>query len=116
MKITPQAAWIWGKWDRALAFGFGSGLSLKAPGTVGTLYAWAIYLLFYAFLDPFTIATIIGLGAIAGIWICGKVGEELGVPDYGGIVWDYRFLDNSFRGHAEQLLGSSHCIFIISVF
>ena len=23
-----------------------------------------------------------------GCWICGKVGEELGVPDHGGIVWD----------------------------
>jgi phosphatidylglycerophosphatase A len=88
MRITPQTSWVWGKWDRVLAFGFGSGLSIQAPGTVGTLYAWAIYLLLYAFLSPITIAAIIIIGAIAGIWICGKVGEELGVPDYGGIVWD----------------------------
>ena len=88
MKIIPQAAWIWSKPERALAFGLGSGLSIKAPGTVGTLYAWAIYLLFDAFLQINTIASIIFLSAIAGIWICGKVGEELGVPDHGGIVWD----------------------------
>lgn len=88
MKIIPQAAWIWSKPERALAFGLGSGLSIKAPGTIGTIYAWAIYLLFDAFLETNTIIGIVTLGAIAGIWICGKVGEELGVPDHGGIVWD----------------------------
>ena len=46
MKIQPQRTWIWSRPERALAFGFGSGLSFRAPGTVGTLYAWAFYLLF----------------------------------------------------------------------
>ena len=88
MKIIPQAAWIWSKPERALAFGFGSGLSIMAPGTIGTLYAWAIYLVLDAFLASNTIASVIAISAIGGIWICGKVGEELGVPDHGGIVWD----------------------------
>jgi phosphatidylglycerophosphatase A len=88
MKIQPQRTWIWSRPERALAFGFGSGLSLRAPGTVGTLYAWAFYLLFEILFTTHTIAWIIAVGAIAGIWICGKVGEELGVPDHGGIVWD----------------------------
>jgi phosphatidylglycerophosphatase A len=88
MKIQPQRTWIWSRPERALAFGFGSGLSIRAPGTVGTLYAWAFYLLFDLFFTTHTIAWIIALGAIAGIWICGKVGEELGVSDHGGIVWD----------------------------
>ena len=83
MKIIPQSSWIWARPERALAFGFGSGLSIKAPGTVGTLYAWAIYLVLQALLDSYVIAWMIGLGAVAGIWICGKVGEELGVPDHG---------------------------------
>jgi len=88
MKIQPQRTWIWSRPERALAFGFGSGLSIRAPGTVGTLYAWAFYLLFDLLFTTHTIDWIIALGAIAGIWICGKVGEELGVPDHGGIVWD----------------------------
>ena len=88
MKIQPQRTWIWSRPDRALAFGFGSGLSIRAPGTIGTLYAWAFYLLFEILFTAHTIAWIIAIGAIAGIWICGKVGEELGVPDHGGIVWD----------------------------
>jgi phosphatidylglycerophosphatase A len=46
MSIQPQRTWIWSRPERALAFGFGSGLSIRAPGTVGTLYAWAFYLLF----------------------------------------------------------------------
>jgi len=77
MKIQPQRTWIWSRPERALAFGFGSGLSFRAPGTVGTLYAWAFYLLFEILFSTHTIAWIIALGAIAGIWICGKVGEEL---------------------------------------
>jgi len=88
MKIQPQRTWIWSRPERALAFGFGSGLSIRAPGTIGTLYAWAFYLIFELLFSAYTIAWIIGIGAIAGIWICGKVGEELGVPDHGGIVWD----------------------------
>ena len=34
--------WIKDRPWRLLAFGFGSGLSRYAPGTVGTLWAWVI--------------------------------------------------------------------------
>jgi len=70
-----------------LAFGFGSGLAKKAPGTFGTIAAIPIYLalahtsfLFYA------IATIVC--SVAGIWICGIAADKLGEHDFGGIVWD----------------------------
>ena len=86
--VRPTAAFMLSHPAHAIALGLGSGLAPKAPGTIGTLYAWAIYLLFDAFLETNTIIGIVTLGAIAGIWICGKVGEELGVPDHGGIVWD----------------------------
>ena len=70
-----------------LAFGFGSGLSPFAPGTMGTLAA-----------IPFTFA-LKGLGTIGfwlvlvllfvlGISLCGHVSKKLGVHDHGGIVWD----------------------------
>ena len=62
MKIIPQSSWIWARPERALAFGFGSGLSIKAPGTVGTLYAWAIYLVLQALLDSHVIAWMIRTG------------------------------------------------------
>ena len=34
-----------------LALGLGSGLSPKAPGTVGTLWAWASFLVLYPWLE-----------------------------------------------------------------
>ena len=52
------------------AFGFGSGLAPKAPGTVGTVFAVALYLIF-AYL-PLWQYTLVVLATVAfGIWICG---------------------------------------------
>lgn len=70
-----------------LAFGFGSGLSPKAPGTAGTLAALPLYwLLTLLGLPGYTVAVLAAL--LAGIWICQKASDELGVHDHGGIVWD----------------------------
>lgn len=70
-----------------LAFGFGAGLSPKAPGTVGTVVAVLIYLLLPS-MSPLIFAGLILLSFLFGIWICGKTAEDLGVHDHGGIVWD----------------------------
>ncbi len=70
-----------------LAFGFGSGLSPKAPGTAGTVVALPLYLLLAQLgLAGYTLAVLVAL--VAGIWICQKASDELGVHDHGGIVWD----------------------------
>ncbi|OQX09961.1 MAG: phosphatidylglycerophosphatase A [Thiothrix lacustris] len=70
-----------------LAFGFGSGLSPKAPGTMGTLAAIPLYLLLMNFpLTSYLLAVL--LISVAGIWICGESSRRLGVHDHGGIVWD----------------------------
>lgn len=70
-----------------LAFGFGSGLAPKAPGTFGTLAAIPVFLLicplpllYYAL---FVLAT-----ALLGIYLCGKTARDLRVHDHSGIVWD----------------------------
>jgi phosphatidylglycerophosphatase A len=70
-----------------LAFGFGSGLSPRAPGTAGTLVAIPLYLLVAHWTLPLYTAFIIAT-ALAGIWICGEASRQLGVHDHGGIVWD----------------------------
>jgi len=70
-----------------LAFGFGAGLSPKAPGTVGTVVAVLIYLLLPA-MSVLAFAGLIVVSFVFGIWICGKTSEDLGVHDHGGIVWD----------------------------
>ena len=70
-----------------IAFGFGSGLSPKAPGTCGTLLAIPLFLL----LQQFSLASylaIVGVAAVAGVWICSLASAKLGVHDHQGIVWD----------------------------
>ena len=70
-----------------LAFGFGSGLSPVAPGTVGTLAAIPLYLLLQCLSLPLYIAIVV-LACIVGVYLCGQTAKDLGVHDHGGIVWD----------------------------
>ena len=87
-KLNPSIKWVFSKPSRALAFGMGSGLAPFAPGTAGTLWAWAAFLIGEYFLSTETWLWIIGIGILLGCWICGQVSEELGKKDFGGIVWD----------------------------
>ena len=84
----PSLRWVFSKPERIFAFGFGSGLSPFAPGTAGTLLAWAAFLLGDYFLSTQAFLWIISGGILLGCWICGQVSEELGKKDFGGIVWD----------------------------
>ncbi|PWR00301.1 phosphatidylglycerophosphatase A family protein [Leucothrix pacifica] len=70
-----------------LAFGFGSGLAPFAPGTFGTLAAVLLYLpMQYLSLPLYCL--MVAAVCVAGVWICGRSSEMLGVHDHGGIVWD----------------------------
>lgn len=70
-----------------LAFGFGSGLSRFAPGTMGTLVAIPfIFALKSLGTAGFWVA--LGLLFLLGVSVCGHVSKKLGVHDHGGIVWD----------------------------
>ena len=72
--------------DGFLAFGFGSGLLSRAPGTMGTLAAVPVAVLLSVLdLNGFWLLTI---SFLVGIWVCNRVSDRLGVEDYGGIVWD----------------------------
>ena len=70
-----------------LAFGFGSGLSPKAPGTMGTLLAVPLYLLL-AQLPLALYLAVLAAATLIGIYLCGKTARDLGVHDHPGIVWD----------------------------
>ena len=70
-----------------LALGFGSGLSPKAPGTFGTLAAIPVFLLF-SYFTPLFYSIAVLIVCVAGIYICGKTAEDVGVHDHGAIVWD----------------------------
>ncbi len=70
-----------------LAFGFGSGLAKKAPGTFGTLAAIPVYWLF-AQTNLFVYSLLTLIATAAGIWICDSAAKKLDEHDFGGIVWD----------------------------
>ena len=70
-----------------LAFGLGSGLSPRAPGTAGTLAAAAVWLALP--ISSFALALpLIFAATAAGVWICGRSAARRGGGDHPGIVWD----------------------------
>jgi phosphatidylglycerophosphatase A len=71
-----------------IALGFGSGLSPKAPGTVGTLWAWLTWLVLSLWLNPLQLGVLIAAGTLVGWWACTVTADHLGVLDPGNIVWD----------------------------
>ncbi|OYU98382.1 MAG: phosphatidylglycerophosphatase A [Burkholderiales bacterium PBB5] len=73
---------------RWLALGFGAGLSPRAPGTVGTLWAWAAYIVAAPWLSDSQWAWVIGGSLLIGWWACTRCAQHLGVADPGAIVWD----------------------------
>lgn len=72
----------------ALSFGFGSGLSPVAPGTVGTLWAWGAFALLDRWLSPAAWALVLLLGLGLGWWACTRTAQALRTADPGAIVWD----------------------------
>ena len=70
-----------------LAFGFGTGLAPFAPGTFGTLAAVPLYGLL-AGLSPAAYLSVVLVLFLAGLPICQRCEDRLGVHDHSGIVWD----------------------------
>lgn len=72
-----------------IALGLGSGLARRAPGTVGTLWAWAAFLVIDMTVNhPGTWAWIIGLGTLVGWWACTVTARHMGQPDSSHMVVD----------------------------
>jgi phosphatidylglycerophosphatase A len=71
-----------------IALGFGSGLAPRAPGTVGTLWAWAAFLLLERWLGNIPWGLVIGVSLLIGIWACARTARDLAMADPGAIVWD----------------------------
>ena len=70
-----------------LAFGLGSGLVPKAPGTFGSLAALAFFPLLALLSLPGFLGVVL-VAALAGIVICDHAAKALDVHDDGRIVWD----------------------------
>lgn len=84
----PTLAWVLAKPWRALAFGMGSGVIYPGPGTWGTLWAWAIWLIGLRFVPDMVMPLLLVFFFILGVWLCQRTGQELGVDDHSGMNWD----------------------------
>lgn len=71
-----------------IALGAGAGMARIAPGTVGTLWAWAAFLLLQPVMSDLAWGWLIGLGTLAGWWACTVTAQHMRVADSGHIVWD----------------------------
>ena len=70
-----------------LAYGFGAGLSPKAPGTLGTVVAVPLYaLLVHAGSGAYL--SVLAVALVAGVFICGYTAGVMGIDDPRGVVWD----------------------------
>jgi phosphatidylglycerophosphatase A len=78
--LSHPAHWI--------ALGFGAGLSPKAPGTVGTLWAWASWWAFQSYFNAAELGLIILISSLIGWWACKVTALHMGISDPGSIVWD----------------------------
>lgn len=70
-----------------LAFGLGSGLSPKAPGTAGSLAA-LVFAVPLVTLPLWLGILLVFLAFWIGVYLCAATSKRLGVHDHGGIVWD----------------------------
>ena len=84
---TPTLNQLWRNPTHLLAFGFGSGLSPKAPGTAGTLVAVALHQLLVS-LPLFAYLLAVAAAILLGIYLCGRTARDLNCHDHPGIVWD----------------------------
>ena len=84
----PSLRFLFAHPAHLIACGFGSGLSPFAPGTVGTLFAWATFPLFRPWLSDVELLALLLVCFIGGVLAAQRTGADLGVVDHGSIVWD----------------------------
>lgn len=71
-----------------VAFAFGAGLSPVAPGTAGTVWGWAAFLVLQTWFAPATIGWIVLASLPVAWWASTVTARHLGVMDPGSVVVD----------------------------
>lgn len=84
----PDARFLLSHPAHLFSLGFGTGLSSFAPGTVGTLFGWASYLVLNLYLTVTGWAALIAAAVVGGVWLCGFSARKLGTSDPSSVVWD----------------------------
>lgn len=87
---AQPASWgmLWQHPAYMLGLGFGSGLSPKAPGTIGTLLAWVLFIPLNNLLPSRVLIAVIFVSVPIGWWACTQTASKLRTTDPSCIVWD----------------------------
>lgn len=88
MNQPPSLRFLMAHPAHFIALGCGSGLSMWAPGTVGTLFAWLTFVLLRPHLADGPFLALLAIAFVLGVSAIHKTGRALGVVDHGSIVWD----------------------------
>ena len=80
MSQRPSWRFMLGHPARLIALGFGSGLAPFAPGTFGTAWAWATYVLAERFLAPVPWGWVLLAGTAVGLWACTRCQQHIERP------------------------------------
>ena len=86
--LRPTVRFLLAHPAHMVALGFGAGLSPVAPGTVGTLWAWAAWLVLQQLLSPSTLFWLLAASLPVSWWACTVAARNLRVLDPGAIVAD----------------------------
>jgi phosphatidylglycerophosphatase A len=86
--VVPTGRFMMAHPAHVMALGFGSGLSPIAPGTMGTLWAWALFGLLQDRLTESQWGWLIAVSILAGWWVCSLTARHLRTLDPSSIVWD----------------------------
>ena len=87
-RTRPTTAFLLAHPAHFIALGFGAGLSPWAPGTVGSLLAWALYPLLRTPVSEGVFLLLLVSFFLAGILACERTAKALGSGDPGAVVWD----------------------------
>lgn len=86
--VRPSAAFMLSHPAHAIALGLGSGLAPKAPGSIGSLWGWASWLVIQNHLSLQSQSLLIATALLIGWWACTVTARDMGISDPGAIVWD----------------------------
>jgi phosphatidylglycerophosphatase A len=85
--FRPRPGFVFSHPAHLVAFGFGAGLVPFAPGTAGTLLAWALGWALGG-LHPGILFSTAAVFFVIGVWACAVTGRHLGIADHSAMVWD----------------------------
>jgi len=85
---SSTVRFLWSHPAHLIALGFGSGLSPRAPGTAGTLWAWLAFIVLDRWLTPGQWGVLIALASLVGWWACTLTARHMAIADPSAVVWD----------------------------